>query len=308
MGIRDFLRDIGRGKHSARDLSRENAREMMTLVLQGRLSDLQLGAFCIAMRVKGETSDEMLGFLDAIESCINPIFNPDSNPCVILPSYNGARRLPLFTPLLAMLLAQKGLRVLIHGGNTESTRVSCQQVLQALGWPCATQPTTLLTEPITYVPLSELCPGLWRLLQVRGEIGLRNSGHSMVKLMNPVQGACLQVASYTHPEYHAPMTQTLQSRKAHAMLLRGTEGEPVADPRRPREASLLLAGQPWTTPDTPPSVTEAWTAQPVHVSAEENAALIHTMLKQPDLVPPPIQRQVTLIAQLALAIPPYSKP
>ena len=89
MGIRDFLRDIGRGKHSARDLSRENAREMMTLVLQGRLSDLQLGAFCIAMRVKGETSYEMLGFLDAIESCINPIFNPDSNPCVILPIYNG---------------------------------------------------------------------------------------------------------------------------------------------------------------------------------------------------------------------------
>ena len=150
------------------------------------------------------------------------------SPCVILPSYNGARRLPLFTPLLAMLLAQKGLRVLIHGGNTESTRVSCQQVLQALGWPCATQPTTLLTEPITYVPLSELCPGLWRLLQVRGEIGLRNSGHSMVKLMNPVQGACLQVASYTHPEYLHSMTATLQLVGQHALLLRATEGEPVA--------------------------------------------------------------------------------
>ena len=232
MGIRDFLRDIGRGKHSARDLSRDDACALMGLVLDGLLSDLQLGAFCIAMRVKGETSDEMVGFLDAIESRITRIQNPDPKPCVILPSYNGARRLPLFTPLLAMLLAQKGLRVLIHGGNTESTRVSCEQVIKALGWPCADQPITLLTEPVTYVPLLLLCPGLWRLLQVRGEIGLRNSGHSMVKLMNPVQGACLQVASYTHPEYLAPMTQTLQSRKAHAMLLRGTEGEPVADPRR----------------------------------------------------------------------------
>ena len=104
-----------------------------------------------------------------------------------------------------MLLAQKGVRVLIHGGNSESTRVSCEQVIKALGWPCADQPITLLTEPVTYVPLSLLCPGLWRLLQVRREIGLRNSGHSMVKLMNPVQGACVQVASYTHPNARSPV-------------------------------------------------------------------------------------------------------
>ena len=308
MGIRDFLRDIGRGKHSARDLSRDDACALMGLVLDGLLSDLQLGAFCIAMRVKGETSDEMVGFLDAIESRITRIQNPDPKPCVILPSYNGARRLPLFTPLLAMLLAQKGLRVLIHGGNTESTRVSCEQVIKALGWPCADQPITLLTEPVTYVPLSLLCPGLWRLLQVRREIGLRNSGHSMVKLMNPVQGACVQVASYTHPEYLAPMSQTLQTRKANAMVLRGTEGEPAADPRRPRDYNLLLAGQPWSPTDTTAAATETWTAHPVHVSADENAELILAMLKQPDLVPHPIQQQVNLITQLAQAIPPYSKP
>jgi anthranilate phosphoribosyltransferase len=41
----------------------------------------------------------------------------------VLPSYNGARKLPVLTPLLALLLAREGLPVLIHGTATESSRV-----------------------------------------------------------------------------------------------------------------------------------------------------------------------------------------
>ena len=54
-------------------------------------------------------------------------------PLVVLPSYNGARKLPVLTPLLALLLARRGLPVLIHGTATESGRVSVEPVLQALG-------------------------------------------------------------------------------------------------------------------------------------------------------------------------------
>jgi anthranilate phosphoribosyltransferase len=50
---------------------------------------------------------------------------------VIIPSYNGARKLPLLTPLLALLLAREGLPVLIHGTATESGRIFVQEVLQA---------------------------------------------------------------------------------------------------------------------------------------------------------------------------------
>ena len=65
MSISHFIREIGRGKQGARHLSREQAAELMGQVLDGNVSDLQLGAFCIAMRVKGETAQEMAGFLDA---------------------------------------------------------------------------------------------------------------------------------------------------------------------------------------------------------------------------------------------------
>ena len=46
-----------------------------------------------------------------------------TSPLVVLPSYNGARKLPVLTPLLALLLAREGLPVLVHGTATESTRV-----------------------------------------------------------------------------------------------------------------------------------------------------------------------------------------
>lgn len=56
---------------------------------------------------------------------------------MVIPSYNGARKLPLLTPLLALLLAREGLPVLIHGTATESTRVFTSEVLAALWYTCA---------------------------------------------------------------------------------------------------------------------------------------------------------------------------
>ena len=57
MGISHYIKEIGRGKHNARDLSREQACDLMGQLLDGAVSDLETGAFCIAMRVKGETPD-----------------------------------------------------------------------------------------------------------------------------------------------------------------------------------------------------------------------------------------------------------
>ena len=71
MSISPFIREIGRGKEGARNLSRAQAHELMGMVLDGKVSDLELGAFCVAMRIKGETPDEMAGFLDATHERLN---------------------------------------------------------------------------------------------------------------------------------------------------------------------------------------------------------------------------------------------
>lgn len=302
MSISHFIREIGRGKQGARDLSREQAAELMGQVLDGKVSDLQLGAFCIAMRIKGETAQEMAGFLDATAARLNTLPSAQGQLTVVLPSYNGSRRLPLLTPLLAWLLAQQGLRVLVHGGNTEDTRVSTADVMQALGMTQLKQWRPLQANEIAFVPTEVLCPGLWQLLQIRRAVGLRNSGHSLVKLMNPVAGPALLVASYTHPEYEASMLETLQLTKAHAMLLRGTEGEPVADPRRMRKSTLLLNGLVHDIHDPYDMASADNPAFPTGLDAAATAQYIRSMIEAPSSIPTPIQHQVSLLCKLATAI------
>ena len=299
MSISHFIREIGRGKQGARDLTREQAAELMGLVLDGAVPDLQLGAFCIAMRVKGETAQELAGFLDALDSRLQRIPNDNAAPVVVLPSYNGARRLPLFTPLLAMLLSVQGLRVLVHGGNTEDSRVSTEAVMRELGLACLTSLRALTESEVAYVPAKLLSPGLWRLMQVRRSLGLRNSAHSLVKMMNPVDGSALLVASYTHREYESSMTDTLQLMQANAMLLRGTEGEPVADPRRLRKSVLLKAGLLFAENDPQDTLSADSTAYPGELNAGQTADYIRSLLARPERIPATIQAQVKQLCELA---------
>lgn len=299
MSISHFIQKVGRGKQGARDLSREQAAELMGLVLDGEVPDLQLGAFCIAMRVKGETAQEMAGFLDALDSRLQRIHNDSAAPVVVLPSYNGARRLPLFTPLLALLLSGQGLRVMVHGGNTEDSRVSTQAVMSAMGLPVLNTLRSLADREVVYVPAALLSPGLWRLLQVRRTTGLRNSAHSLVKMMNPVRGPALLVASYTHPEYDSAMRETLQLMQANAMLLRGTEGEPVADPRRMRKSALLKAGVLFAEHNPQDTLSADSTAYPGGLSAGQTADYLGSLLAHPENIPAPILAQAAQLYGLA---------
>ncbi len=242
MGISPYLRVIGRGREGARALSREQAADLMGQVLDGQCTDLEVGAFCLAMRVKGESAEEMAGFLDAVGDRMHHLPGSD-RPVVVLPSYNGARKLPVLTPLLGLMLARKGLPVLIHGTPTEDARVTAGETLSVIGIPA--QPSDRAIEPgrVHFVNTESLLPSLKRLLDVRRTVGLRNSAHSLVKLMNPVAGQALVVGSYTHPEYSQSMAATIELMGSNAMLLRGTEGEPTADPRRTPRMDVFLNGQ-----------------------------------------------------------------
>ena len=68
MGISQYIKEIGRGARGAKALDRPQAADLFGQVLDGGVSDLEIGAFCIAMRIKGETVEEMSGFLDAVHA------------------------------------------------------------------------------------------------------------------------------------------------------------------------------------------------------------------------------------------------
>ena len=81
MSIAQYIKEIGRGSEGARSLSSEQAADLMAAVLDGRATDLEIGAFAIAMRVKGETVDELIGFLEAAhERCVAILAAKQASP------------------------------------------------------------------------------------------------------------------------------------------------------------------------------------------------------------------------------------
>jgi len=296
MSITHYIKEIGRGKDGARSLDRAQASDLLGQVLDGTISDVELGAFVLAMRIKGETPQEMAGFLDALNQRLHHIPN-HGVPTVVLPSYNGARKLPVLTPLLALLLAREGLAVVVHGCSTESGRISAQKVLEALDIKAQTAIESIVTSQVQYVPTALLHPGLQRLLEVRRVVGLRNSGHSLVKLMNPCTDAAVVVGSYTHPEYAVSMAATLELTQANALLLRGTEGEPVADARRSPAMTAICRGHVRQVQEAQTGALAALPDLPAP-DPVATAQWIQAVLAGQVPVPEPITQQVAHLVQL----------
>jgi anthranilate phosphoribosyltransferase len=298
MSIAPYLKEIGRGKQGARSLRREQAADLFGQVLDGAVTDLETGAFCIAMRIKGETPEEMAGFLDATYARLNRV-PASGTPLVVLPSYNGARKLPVLTPLLALLVARQGLPVLIHGTSTESGRVFVAQVLQALDIAALSSMRAIAPGEAAFAPTELLCPGLKRLLDVRLAVGLRNSSHSLVKLMNPCAGAAVIVTSYTHPEYAVSMGVVLELMGATALLLRGTEGEAVADARRLPQMDGFIAGRHVRLEQKQSGTIADLPDLPKEIDARSTAAYIRAVLAGERPVPASVALQVEHILRLA---------
>ncbi len=304
MGIAHYIKEIGRGKDGARALAREQAADLFGQVLDGSITDLELGAFCLAMRIKGETPAEMAGFLDATHQRLQRVSpHPGCKlPTIVIPSYNGARKLPGLTSLLALLLAREGLPVLVHGTATENSRVFTSNVLAALDIPAQAAINSIAPGTVAFVPTTLLHAGLQRVLEVRRVVGLRNPAHSLVKLMLPCEGPCLLVSSYTHPEYAESMAATLALMGSNALLLRGTEGEAVADPRRTPKMQGFVNGQPVVLQEHQAGSLPSLPELPTDIDVASTAAYIRAVLAGHSPVPAPIAQQVAHILRMAQAL------
>jgi anthranilate phosphoribosyltransferase len=241
---RPYLKELARGQHGARDLTREQARTLFSAVFAGELSDLALGALLVALRVKGESLDELAGMMDALASHVRPMRLPSRRAITaVIPSYNGSRKLPNLVPLLALLVAREGVPTLVHGIAQEAARVGTIAILEALGHPplehIAEAEQALEERSLASVPVATLSPDLARLLDARLEVGVRNSGHTLAKLMLPngvaPAGAC-RVIAVTHPDFLKLMREYFVQTPGNAFLMRGVEGEPVV---RLREAQPI---------------------------------------------------------------------
>ncbi|SNT15568.1 Anthranilate phosphoribosyltransferase [Noviherbaspirillum humi] len=295
-----FIKEIGRGKKGARSLSREDARELYAAMLDGRVTDLELGAIVLAMRIKGESTEEIAGFLDAAEASFERLPDPPGEFApVVIPSYNGSRSVPNLTPLLTLLLAREGVPVLVHGVTRDADRVTTAEIFEALSLPFAHSADEALQgfaagRPV-FMPIASLAPNLAGLLALRRVLGVRNSTHTLVKIMQPFEGPALRLTSYTHPEYLAMLSDYFGSlapvERGDAFLMRGTEGETVAHPKRAQQIDWFHAHQRTVLVQRAEPVDEI-PPLPASSEAAETARWIQAALSGEEPVPQPIREQV----------------
>ncbi len=307
-----IIKEIGRGKEGARNLGRTDAARLYQAMLERRVSDLELGAILLAMRIKGESVDEIAGFMDAAETSFPLLDAPagDAMP-VLIPSYNGARKMANLTPLLAMLLSRENVPVLVHGVLTDTGRVTTAEIFQALGWPVAVSTAEVQGHLVQgkpgFIAIDTLAPQIAGLLGLRRVLGVRSSTHTLVKLLQPFRGPALRLSSYTHPEYLTMLSAYFATAappdRGDVFLMRGTEGETVANARRAHRIDWFHEGV-CTTLVEREGFVDIVPDMPAASDAVTTARWIERVLNGQQPVPAAIAIQVERCAAIARGKPP----
>jgi anthranilate phosphoribosyltransferase len=246
VNFNSIIREIGRGARGARGLSHADAHASFTALLNGEIDDVQLGAWWLAMRIKGENEEELAAFEQAMQDALSFRIEYDG-PVVVLPCYNGARQLPNLTPLLAWALAQKNVRVLLHGVRSDPTRVTTFEMFNALQFPVARDAVeaqkALCERGFTFTAIDSIHARLAQLIANRWRIGVRSTPHTVAKLLQPIESKSLRVVALTHGDYIDRLGAHLQSQRANAVVFRGCEGEPVLHPKRQVTLQIFKNGE-----------------------------------------------------------------
>ncbi|MEE4411824.1 MULTISPECIES: DNA-binding protein YbiB [unclassified Serratia (in: enterobacteria)] len=296
MDYTKIIKEIGRGKNHARDLDRETAFQLYQKMLADEVGELELGGILIAMRIKGEAEEEMLGFYQAMQQQVMRLRAPQGRPMpVVLPSYNGARKQANLTPLLALLLTRVGLPVVVHGVLDDSTRITSAETFRALGLPwsqdAAHAQQRLDNGETVFIPVGALSAPLDRQLGLRWRMGVRNSAHTLAKLATPfAEQDVLRIASVSHPEYVGRVASFFRQIGARGLLMHGTEGEAYANPQRCPQIHYIVNGEQQVLLERP--AQDEAPELPATKDAETTARWTERCLAGEVAIPLAIQRQI----------------
>jgi anthranilate phosphoribosyltransferase len=289
-----FVRILGKGKRGARNLTREEAREAMGMLLEDKVEDTQLGAFLMLLRHKEESAEEMAGFTEAVrERLTAPAIQVD----IDWPTYAGKKRhLPWYL-LAAKCLAQNGVRIFMHGGGAHTAgRLYSEQLLDALAIPlCRNWQSVneaLDTGNLAFMPLQDWAPHLQRMIDLRNTLGLRSPIHSLARILNPLGARC-GLQSIFHPGYQSVHREASSLLGDNSIVIKGDGGEVEINPDTLSHLYGTTAGVGWD--EEWPALSAQRHVKPASLQPEHLLALWRGEVE--DSYP-----QLALLSTMALAL------
>jgi len=228
------------------DLSREEAREVMTSIMSGEATPAQIAGFLIALRAKGETADEIAGCAEAMREHALPV-RPLRDDLVDTAGTggDGARTINISTAA-ALVAAAAGAGVAKHGNRAVSSACGSADVLEALGFDLDLPPERVarsideLGFGFLFAPTHH--PAMRHAAPVRSELAARTVFNVLGPLTNPA-GARAQVVGVYAPELVRTIADVLaQLGATRAFVVHGAGGIDELSPAGPNFVCEVVNG------------------------------------------------------------------
>src|SRR6188768_3033925 len=229
-----------------RPLGRELAREAMLEIVEGEATPAQIGGFLVALRLKGETADEIAGCADAMRKHVLSV-SPKRDDLVDTAGTggDGARTFNISTAA-ALVAAAAGAGVAKHGNRAVSSSSGSADVLEALGFNLELAPGTIarsideLGFGFLFAPTHH--PAMRHAAPIRRELATRTVFNVLGPLTNPA-GARAQVVGVYAPELVPTIAEVLARLGAdRAFVVHGAGGVDELSPAGPNFVCEVVGG------------------------------------------------------------------
>jgi anthranilate phosphoribosyltransferase len=208
------------------DLSVSESTWAMRRIMQGEATPSQLAGFLVALRAKGETVDEIVGFRDAILEAALPLPVPAEVLDIV---GTGGDRFGTVnvSSMAAIVAAGSGVPVVKHGNRAASSSSGSSDVLSALGIDLTLSPEavaeTLARTGITFAFAAAFHPGFRHAGPTRAELGVPTVFNFLGPLCNPARAEANAVG-VAHLDRVPLITGVFRTRGATALVFRGDDG------------------------------------------------------------------------------------
>jgi anthranilate phosphoribosyltransferase len=208
------------------DLTTDQTSWAMGEVLAGAATPAQIAGLAVALRSKGETIDEVTGFLEAMYAVATPIVIPGRALDVV--GTGGDRSMSVnISTMAAIVAAGAGARVVKHGNRSASSQAGSADVLEALGirLDLPADRVARLAEQvgITFCFSAAFHPAMRHSATARRELGIATTFNFLGPLANPVKPAA-QAIGCADPRMAPIMAGVLARRGVDAWVFRGDDG------------------------------------------------------------------------------------
>jgi anthranilate phosphoribosyltransferase len=200
-------------------LTRDEARQAFEIIMSGEATPSQIGAFLMALRVRGETVDEIVGAVTTMRSKMLPVAAPSDSIDIVGTGGDGAGTYNIST-LAAMIVAGAGVPVAKHGNRAQSSKSGTADSLAALGVKLDIGPAIIsrciLEAGIGFMFAQLHHSSMRHVGPSRVELGTRTIFNLLGPLSNPA-GARRQLLGVFSPQWLVPLAEVSRDLEAESV-------------------------------------------------------------------------------------------